>query len=466
MKQLTIVAASVLLSACAVGPQYEQPQAAPIALASPQQTAFSRTAALPAPAAWWRFFDDARLVALVDAALLHNHDIRQAQANLLASRARFDERDLDRYPTVSGSAGYQRGSQQQPGPDGAARRTLAQSYRLGFDAQWELDVFGRLQRLAASEQARSDAAQAELQQLRLTIAADVARHYYERLGLLRKLDIAAAQVHSWRDTVAVIRAQVQLGTGLQEDLASAQATLLRSEAALPPLTAALQQASYRLDVLSGQRPGQPHPEMEAAAPAPLAKQLPLGDVNQLILARPDVRRAERLLAASTEDVGAATADLYPRFSLGGFVGFFALRGGDIGSASRAFDLAPNASWPAFPLASSRARLRGAEAHTQGALARYEQALLLAQEDVENAVTRLVQDQSRTASLIQSASHAASAIDIAGKRYQAGAGSYLALLENQRTLFQIRQEVADAETASYVNVIALYKALAWGATTSQ
>jgi multidrug efflux system outer membrane protein len=158
---------------------------------------------------------------------------------------------------------------------------------------------------------------------------------------------------------------------------------------------------------------------------------------------------------------APKTDLYPRLNLGGFIGFFALRGGDLGSASRAYELAPSVDWPAFRLGNVRARLRGSQAQAEGALARYQQSLLKAQEDVENALMRLAQDQTRLGTLLASAAHAEQAIDIASKRYRSGSGTYMAVLENQRAFFLIKKDVADAETASYLNAIALYKALGWG-----
>ena len=187
-------------------------------------------------------------------------------------------------------------------------------------------------------------------------------------------------------------------------------------------------------------------------------------MNRLIKQRPDVVRAERLLAASSEDVGAATADLYPRLSLGGFLGFFALRGsGVFDGGARAFEVAPSVSYPAFRLGSVKARLRGTRAEAQGALARYEHTMLLAQEDVENAVTQLAENQTRLASLLQSARHGNAALGIASTRYAGGTGSCQAVLEKQRALYDIRREALLAETASYIDAIALYKALGCGQT---
>src|SRR5450830_1191850 len=447
----------VLLAGCALTPAYVTPATPAITLASPQQTQFSAVAKTEN---WWTFFDDPRLSQLIASALEHNRDIAQAQANLLAARAVFDERRFDELPTVTAQAGWQR-SVQQDRPDS---RASSSSTRVGFDAQWELDLFGRLAHLTRSAQAQADAAQADLRQLQLTIAADVARNYYEALGYQQNLLLTHAQVDSWRDTVALIEARIRAGSGLPEERQNALANLTRSEAALPPLQAGLRQVQYRFDVLCGQAPGAIVLATTVRQQAPLAGQLPLGDVIQLIKNRPDVVRAERLLAASSEDVGAATAELYPRVSLGGFLGFFALRGsGVFDGGARAFELAPTVNYPAFRLGSARARVRGTRALAQGALARYEQTILLAQEDVENAVTQLVENQSRLASLLQSARHGSAALDIASTRYQGGAGSYQAVLENQRTLYDIRRDALQAETASYIDAIALYKALGWGQT---
>ena len=460
-----LVALFPVLAGCAVGPAYLTPGTPAITLASPQQTQFAPAQTAASSAAWWTFFDDARLSQLIAGALEHNLDIAQAQANLLAARAVFDERRLDELPAVTGQAGWQR-TVQQDTPDSRAAST---NTRVGFDAQWEIDLFGRLAHISRSAQARADAAQADLRQMQLTIAAEVARNYYEALGYQQNLALTQAQIQSWRDTVALTDARIRAGSGLPEERHNALANLARSEAALPPLQAGLRQAQYRLDVLSGQRPGTDTAGAIALATtprqqAPLAGQLPLGDVNRLIKQRPDVVRAERLLAASSEEVGAATAELYPRLSLGGFLGFFALRGsGVFDGGARAFEVAPSVSYPAFRLGSVKARLRGTRAEAQGALARYEHTMLLAQEDVENAVTQLAENQTRLASLLASARHGNAALGIATTRYQGGAGSYQAVLENQRALYDIRREALLAETASYIDAIALYKALGWGQT---
>lgn len=460
VKTTSSLAMVMALAACAVGPDYVKPALAPMQVQSPQVAAFAAQAQTQVQD-WWLWFDDAALSAHIEAALASNHDLEQAWANLMVARAAFDERQVDRLPAVTAQASYQRNRQLQAGTQDAAERRTSSAIRLGMDVQWEIDLFGRLARLSRAAQARADAAQAQWQQLRLSLAAEVAYAYFEGQGARHRLAVAEAEVDNWRQTVAVAQAGVEAGNRLPDELENARSQWLRSQAQIPLLRADMQRAAYRLDVLAGQAPGHTAQDVGPASALPLATRLPLGDVDALIRGRPDVVQAERLLAASTEDVGAATADLYPRLDLAGFIGFFALRGADLGSVARAFELAPGASWPALHLGSAKARLRAAQARSQGALSAYYQAVLLAQEEVENAVTLLVEHQQRVQDLLQAGVHAQAALDMAQRRYQAGSGSYLAVLENQRTLFDLKREAALAETASYINVVALYKALGWG-----
>lgn len=459
MKSFVLLGSFSFLAACSVGPEYQQPDVAPIVLVSPQAGAFAEPDARAA-ADWWRFFEDPQLAGLIEAAQAHNHDVRRAYANLLLARAGFDEQDLKRYPLVTSEAGYQRSLEQQAVNGAAPARSLAESWRAGLDLQWELDLFGRLDHLSRAAQARVEASRADLEQIRLSIAAEVAQAYFDAQGQRHQLALARDEVRSWGETVRMVEAQLAAGSGLPEDLESARGNLLRAEASIPPLQSQLQRSLYRLDVLCGERPGGMAVALGRVPSMPLARQLPLGDVDRLIRNRPDVLRAERLLAARVEDVGAATADLYPRFNLGGFVGFFALRDGDLGSASRAFELTPGLTWPALDLGSVRARLRAAQARSAGEGAQFEQVVLLAIEEVEGAVVELSEHQRHLQILVRSARHGEKAFDIASRRYEAGGGSYQAVLESQRELLRVRKEIAGAETESYRNAVGLYRALAW------
>ncbi|WP_459655099.1 efflux transporter outer membrane subunit, partial [Achromobacter xylosoxidans] len=368
-----VLLAALAAAGCAVGPDYHKPQSAPVTLASPEQARFS---ADRLQRDWWKQLQDPQLDRLIELALARNLDIRIAQARLAESRAALDEKQLDQLPAVTLGGGYERSLSQANA--GAGQRNLAQSYRAGFDATWELDLFGRLRRAAEGAAARSEAQAADLAQTRIVVAAEVARNYFELRGAEQRLAVARANLDSQRDSLRVIQAMVTAGRGDEGDLASARAELETVQASVPVQIAARRLAQYRIAVLAGLRPVELGELDGDRVLPPLDTRLPIGDVSALLSRRPDVLAAERNMAAANADVGVATAELYPRIDLGGFLGFVALRGADFGSsASRAFSVAANANWPAFHLPTALARKRGAVARSDGAVASYEQTVLRA-----------------------------------------------------------------------------------------
>ncbi|MCG2606572.1 MAG: TolC family protein, partial [Achromobacter sp.] len=368
---------------------------------------------------------------------------------------------LDQFPTVTLGGRFER-SLSQANPGVAGERNLAKSYRAGFDATWEIDLFGRLRRAAEGAAARSEAQAADLAQARIVVVAEVARNYFELRGAEQRLAVARANLDSQRDSLRVIQAMVSAGRGDEGDLASARAELETVQASVPLQETARRLALYRLAVLAGLRPVELG-ELDAATPQPpLAARLPIGDVGALLSRRPDIRAAERNMAAANADVGVATAELYPRIDLGGFLGFVALRGADFGSASsRAFSVAPGVNWPAFHLPTALARKRAAQARSQGEVARYEQTVLQAVEELEGALTQYGQTQQRLGNLAQAAGHSGRAAELARLRYREGSAPYLTVLDAQRTQLRAQDAVAQAETASYTSLVALYKALGGG-----
>ena len=458
LRAATMLLTALALAGCAVGPDYQPPQSAPVALASPEQALFS-TDQLQRD--WWRQLQDPQLDRLIDLALSRNHDIRIAQARLAESRAVLDEKELDQLPAVTLDGRYER-SLSQANAGTAGQRNLAQSYRAGFDATWELDLFGRLRRAAEGAAARSEAQAADLAQARIVVAAEVARNYFELRGAEQRLAVARANLDSQRDSLRVTQAMVTAGRGDEGDLASARAELETVQASVPVQVAARRLALYRIAVLAGMRPVELG-ELDAGKPlAPLTAKLPIGDVGALLSRRPDILAAERSMAAANADVGVATAELYPRIDLGGFLGFVALRGADFGSSSsRAFSVASGVNWPAFHLPTALARKRGAVARSDGEVARYEQTVLRAVEELESALTEFGQTQQRLGNLAQAAAYSGRAAELAQLRYREGSAPYLTVLDAQRTLLRAQDAVAVAETDSYTRLIALYKALGGG-----
>lgn len=452
------LAAAAALAGCAVGPDYRAPAEAPVRLASPELALFSHERV---QREWWKQLQDPQLDRLIALALARNHDIRLAQARLAESRAALHEKTLDRWPAITASGGYER-SLSQLNPGAAGERNLARSYRAGFDAAWELDFFGRLRRAEEGAQAASEASRADLAQAAVVVAAEVARNYFALRGAEQRLRVARDSLASQRDTLRVVQALAASGRGDAGDVARARAELATVEASLPVHETERRVALYRLAVLAGLRPAELG-ELEPGAPLPpLSTRLPIGDPSRLLARRPDLRAAERQMAAANADVGVATAELYPRIDLGGFLGFAALRGADFGSAaSRAFSAGAAAGWPALRLPTALARQRAAQARSEGAAARYEQAVLRAVEELEAALTRYGQTQHRLRSLAVAAAQSARAAELARLRYQEGSAPYLGVLDAQRTLLRAQDAVAEAEMASYTSLAALYKALGGG-----
>jgi multidrug efflux system outer membrane protein len=450
---------STFLSACAVGPDYLASPEKPVHLSQALSPELYSSERLQQD--WWRQFQDPQLDQLIDLALQRNHDIRIAQARLLEARAVLDQRQLDQLPAVTAAGDYSRSrSQANPGP--AGDRNLAKSYRAGLDAQWELDLFGRLRRLSEASAARSEVVEADLTQVRIVVVAEVARTYFEMRGVQRQLQVADANLGNQAATVQVVQAMVSSGRGTADELASASAERARIRSTLPALETRLNLSQYRLAVLTGSRPNEMPALTDAQAQGPLIARLPIGDVSDLLRRRPDVASAERELAASTADIGAVTAELYPRFDLGGFLGFVAIRGADLGeSGSRAFSIVPSVSWPALHLASVKARQREAQARQVGSQARYEQVALKAIEETEGALMTYGQSQQRVRDLAEAAAQSARAARLAHARYEAGNATYLVDLDAQRTLLDAQDALAQADTASYVSVVSLYKALGGG-----
>jgi multidrug efflux system outer membrane protein len=397
---------------------------------------------------WWTEFEDPALDALETAAIEVNHDIRIAVARLAQARAVFDDTRLDRYPTVTAGASVDRREQAQPGFSDEPIKTT--TYRAGFDAVWELDLFGRVRSAVRAAAADADAYEASLDDVRVLVAAEVARAYFELRGLQHRLAVAERSLENQRQTLRLTEVRRDAGFGETFDVASASARVAAIEASLPPLRAAIAAREHRLAVLTGVSP-RPYP--------PLAKALPVGDPTELLKQRPDVRAAERRLAAAAAREGVAYAELFPRVTLSGFLGLVAGRGSLFGTSdSRAWAVTPALQWAAFDLGSARARLRGAEAGTREALALYQQTVLTALEEASNAIVSYREQQQRLLKLHDQARESGRAADIARVRYREGVTDFLNLLDAERTELAAQDAVAAAEADVFTGAVAVYKSL--------
>jgi outer membrane protein, multidrug efflux system len=447
-----VVAAA--LAGCAVGPRYKAPQPGAVTYhaADPQLVKDE-----PFDPRWWKQFDDPVLDSLVVKSLAANTSIRIAQARLAESRAVFDERKLDRYPTVPADASYSYAKQQIPGF--FDKPATINTFRAGFDASWELDVFGQVRRGVAAARSDNQAAEADLHDVEVSAVAELARNYFELRGAQWRLAVAERSLRNQRETLRLTQLRRDAGVGEEQDVASAAARVSAIDATIPELELERKRAEYRIAVLTGTRPGELAVDLSPRNYAPIEKALPIGNAADLLRRRPDVRAAERRLSAATERQGVAVAQLFPQVSISSFVGFLAGRG-SLFFTTRSFATraSPTVSWSAFDIGRARARVRASSAATTEALALYDDTVLRALEETENSFVNYSAQQQRLVKLNLQAQESKRAAEIARLRYREGVIDFLSLLDAERTQLQAEDAVAQSERDVYTAVIAIYKAL--------
>jgi len=456
-KPLALSLLTLALTACAVGPDYQAPQTADAQLKSAISSSFDRSRF---EVSWWQQFDDPVLNQLVQQSLEENRQLRVAFARLRAAQAIRDDIGNDQLPTVTSRASGEFGKAQQPGV--TEQRVRRERYDLGLDMLWELDLFGRIQRQLEASNAELDVAEADYQQLQVSLIAELVDAYGSLRGAQLRERIARANLKNQQESRAITEQLREAGVGSQLDVLRSDARLAGTEASQPQLQVEQQRAKHRIATLLGQRPDQLSVDLSAQDLPAIAKALPVGDPGELLRRRPDIRAAERQLAAATANIGVATADLFPRVSMSGFLGFTAGRGSQLGSsAAQAWGLAPTISWAAFDLGSVRARLRGAEAEADGALANYEQQVLLALEESANAFSDYGKRQQRLLALLRQSDASRAAAEQARVRYREGEVDFLVLLDAERERLSAEDAQAQAEVELYRGIVAIYKALGGG-----
>jgi NodT family efflux transporter outer membrane factor (OMF) lipoprotein len=456
IRTLFAAASALALGACTtVGPDYASP-----APAAPAQAGFA-SAASPAftgdePAGrWWSLFRDPVLDRLIEQALAANTDLRIAAANLARARGALREVRAGRTPSTTVSAGA---AYADPGPGEAGT-----TFDAGLDIGYQLDLFGRIRRAVEASRADVEAVQAAFDLARITVAAETARAYADACGAGRQLEVAQESVRIQEQTFDLTRRLVQGGRGTALETGQAGAQLEQTRAAIPALEARRRTALYRLSVLTGRPPADfPREVAACAAPPALSQPIPVGSGATLLARRPDIRAAERELAAATARVGVATAELYPDISLGASLGSTATSLGNLVSGSGfRFSLGPLISWTFPNTGVARARIAQAEAGAQAALARFDGTWLNALEETESALTLYASELDRVAILRRARASSMEAARIARLRYRAGREPFQIVLEAERSLSQVESALAQAEAQLSDNLIAVFLALGGG-----
>ena len=457
-----ILVISALLGGCIVGKDYKNPE-----IQTPNSWSEFGTSGLKkgqldkkALNSWWKAFGDRKLNDLVNRAVAGNLSLKAAASRLMEARSQRVVAGSAQFPTINASSDLTRTGFSKTSRTPFSTGTV---YSGGFDASWELDLFGGIRRQVEAANANVEAQMQSYGDVRVTLLAEVALNYTEIRAYQERLTVAEANRDAQSKTLDLVAANVEGGEVSPLDLTQARSNLETTRSQIPVIQIALSRAQNRLAVLLGQAPGSLTNELRKRRKIPIASaNIAVGIPAEVLRRRPDVRRAERELAAQTAKVGVAEAELYPKLTLIGTVGLESLNSGDfLKSASRVFNVGPSATWHIFSAGRVRQNIAIQNARQEQALIAYESAVLNALKDVEDALVSYGQEMVRRDSLNKAETSTKESVRIALDLYQAGETDFLTVLDTQRSLFQIQDQLTQSNAQITTNIIMLYKALGGG-----
>ncbi|MBP8606492.1 MAG: efflux transporter outer membrane subunit [Phycisphaerae bacterium] len=451
------------LAGCTVGPDYQPP--APVLPDMWAEAALMQQGEPNLLKEWWVVLDDPVLMRLIEQASQGSRNLRQAYERIAESRALRDYAAGRYYPAADFSASYTR-SRESANTAFAFPAMLQEhgSYTGGFDAAWELDLFGGIRRSVESAQALLEASVENFRDVQASLYAEVAADYVELRTVQMRLQFAMDNIKVQKDTLTLTEDRYKAGLAPELDVAQARQNLANTEAQVPSLRTAEIQVLNRLAVLLGQYPQELDEvlKMPAAIPLPASDKLPSALPADLLRQRPDIRRAERQLAAQTAQTGVTVSQLYPSFSLWGSFALVAERFPDVGNwSSRSYSYGPSLGWRVFEGGRIRSLVRADEARMRQLLAAYEHTVLTAVGEVETAAAAYVQESQREEALQRSVRAAEDTVRLVSSLYRSGLTDFQNVLDAQRTLFSQQDMLAVSRGARVLNLIRIYKALGGG-----
>ncbi len=455
----------MVCSGCKVGPQFTQPD-----INVPKEfSTVGPNSPLSKPAnvvQWWTKLNDPMLNSLITEVNSSNLELKVARARVLQARARRGIVAADQYPNVTASGTYQRSRSSANTLFGrliGGKHLEDDLYQVGFDATWEVDLFGSVSRRVEAADADVKAAVASERDVMISVLAEVARNYIDLRGFQRALEIANKNVTAQRETLDVVQARYKAGLTSELDIEQAKAQLQQTRSQIPLLETSLNETMHRLAILLGQQPGALKEKLAPVAPIPPAGGVvPVGLPSELLTRRPDVKQAEQNLAAATARIGVATADLFPRFSLTGSFGLQSDASNTLfESPSRIWSIGPSFSWPVFDAGRIRANIRLQNAFQEEAMARYINTVLTSLEDVENALVAYGKEQERLELVVSEVASNRRSVELANELYNKGLVDFLNVLVAQQRLYISEEALVLSEKTVATNLVALYKALGGG-----
>lgn len=467
LRSLSAVTAAFLLAGCTVGPDYVRPESPNLHDYARQLDSAATASSQASPQAdpkFWRVFDDPMLDRLIDSALVHNHDLRIAFANYQQASALLRGARYDQFPTITADAqaGSARNSADQaPGMSRSDRDHDQYEGNIGFS--WELDLFGRVRRSVESQRAETSATANDFAGMQVAVVSELARTYWQLRGWQSQLRIAQENSANQQRTLELLEARHSAGMATPFDVDRGRTQLETTRSRIPSLQAQVEVATHRIAVLVGEVPRVLADELEVAGELPTPpKGFVVAAPSDLLRRRPDVASAERRLAAATARVGVATADLFPRFTLGGMLGTQAFRAGALferDSETRLLSLGVDGSF--LNVGRVRARIAAANATTAADLATYERTVLTAIEETENALVGVNRTEQESSHLQQAAEAGVRASDMARLRFDQGSIDVLELLEAENARLLAQDAYIQSRARSTLATVALYKAMAGG-----
>jgi NodT family efflux transporter outer membrane factor (OMF) lipoprotein len=417
-------------------------------------------------AAWWKNFGDTNLDSLMVTAVESNLTLRVAAARVREARAEKGVVAGALWPSLGSSAGYSRnhfGAHSFP-PLGALGVPLGYDlYNAGFDAAWELDIFGGIRRAVEAANAEIGGAEYNQRDVLVSLLAEVARNYIGARSYQQRLAITLANIRVQQEILDLTSNRFQSGLNSDLDVQEAAAILTSTEAQVPSLETGFRENVYALAVLLAQPPGASLDEMSAEKPIPIKPPMvPVGLPSDLLRRRPDVQSAERELAAATARIGVAKAEYFPKFSLTGFTALESVSASDwFTYASRAWSAGPTMQWELFEAGRIRANVRVQNARQEQTVEAYQQTVLVALEEAENALTAYAREQVRRESLSQSVEANQQALELSTQLYKSGLADFLRVLDSERSLYVAQDALVQSDEAVSLNLVQLYKALGGG-----
>lgn len=462
-RRCVVLLIALVAGGCAVGPNFRPPvPAVPdryVGAAPTSQPASGPDVEL---AAWWTAFGDPMLTSLIERGRVSNLDVQLAQARILAARASRGVAIGGLGPSVNANGSFSRGQGSANG--GPVQAPTANQYQAGFDAAWEIDVFGGARRGVEAASADLRAAVENRHSVLVSLSAEIARNYIDLRTGQRRIALARKNLDLQTQSLELTRKRLAGGLVGRLDLANAEAQVASTTAAIPLLELSVRQTIYAISVLLGEPPGTLLGALDRAEPGipALAGGVPLGLPSDLVRRRPDVRSAEAAIHAATARVGVATADLFPKFNFSAAVAYRApTSSGLFDSLNRSWSFGPSVSWDLFNTGRNLSNVQLQKMLTEQTVISYRQVVLIALQDVENALIASAKEQEHLAALTKATAANRQAVDIATKLYRVGETEFLNVLDAQRSLLVSEDAEAQSIGAVSTDLVALFKALGGG-----